>query len=120
MVENADECMFFVYEALFGICFRSFKLTNPTSVAVNLIPFPRLHSFVMAFAPLTSHVSLQFRALTVPVLTQLMFDAKNVTCAADPRLGNHLTAAAFVRWPHANQGVRWADVEFQEQKLVVR
>ena len=54
-------------------------------LAVNMIPFPRLHFFMNGFAPLTSRGSQQYRALTVPELTQQMFDAKNMMCAADPR-----------------------------------
>ena len=49
------------------------------------------------FAPLTSRGSQQYRALTVPELTQQMFDAKNMMCAADPRHGRYLTAAALFR-----------------------
>ena len=66
-------------------------------IAVNLIPFPRLHFFMTGFAPLTSRGSQQYRALTVPELTQQMFDAKNMMCAADPRHGRYLTAAALFR-----------------------
>ena len=47
-------------------------------VAVNLIPFPCLHFFMTGFAPLTSRGSQQYRAPTVPELTQQMFDAKNI------------------------------------------
>ena len=109
------------------ICFRTLKLTTPTygdlnhlvsaamsgvtcclrfpgqlncdlrKIAVNLIPFPRLHFFMTGFAPLTSRGSQQYRALTVPELTQQMFDAKNMMCAADPRHGRYLTAAALFR-----------------------
>ncbi|CAE7222104.1 BTU1, partial [Symbiodinium sp. KB8] len=66
-------------------------------IAVNLVPFPRLHFFMTGFAPLTSRGSQQYRALTVPELTQQMFDAKNMMCAADPRHGRYLTAAALFR-----------------------
>ena len=34
------------------------------------MPFPRLHFFMTGFAPLTSRGSQQYRALTVPELTQ--------------------------------------------------
>merc|ERR1712193_435621 len=47
-------------------------------LAVNMVPFPRLHFFMCGFAPLTSRGSQQYRALTVPELTQQMFDAKNI------------------------------------------
>ncbi|KAL0327798.1 UNVERIFIED_CONTAM: Tubulin beta-1 chain [Sesamum angustifolium] len=126
-VENADECMVLDNEALYDICFRTLKLTTPSfgdlnhlisatmsgvtcclrfpgqlnsdlrKLAVNLIPFPRLHFFMVGFAPLTSRGSQQYRALTVPELTQQMWDAKNMMCAADPRHGRYLTASAVFR-----------------------
>merc|ERR1712100_683119 len=127
LVENADECCLLDNEALYDICFRTLKLTTPTygdlnhlvsaaisgvtcclrfpgqlncdlrKIAVNLIPFPRLHFFMTGFAPLTSRGSQQYRALTVPELTQQMFDAKNMMCAADPRHGRYLTACSLFR-----------------------
>ena len=66
-------------------------------LAVNLIPFPRLHFFMVGFTPLTSRGSQQYRSLTVPELTQQMWDAKNMMCAADPRHGRYLTASALFR-----------------------
>lgn len=54
-------------------------------------------SLFSGFSPLTSRGSQQYRALTVPELTQQMFDAKNMMCAADPRHGRYLTAAALFR-----------------------
>ncbi|KAF8379498.1 hypothetical protein HHK36_028934 [Tetracentron sinense] len=127
LVENADECMVLDNEALYDICFRTLKLTNPSfgdlnhlisttmsgvtcclrfpgqlnsdlrKLAVNLIPFPRLHFFMVGFAPLTSRGSQQYRNLTIPELTQQMWDAKNMMCAADPRHGRYLTASAMFR-----------------------
>jgi len=127
LVENADECMILDNEALYDICFRTLKLSNPTfrdlnhlisavmsgitcclrfpgqlnadlrKLAVNLIPFPRLHFFMVGFAPLTPRGSQQYHALTVPELSQQMWDAKNMMCAADPRQGRYLTASAIFR-----------------------
>ena len=64
---------------------------------MNLIPFPRLHFFMVGFAPLTSRGSQLYRATSVPELTQQMWDAKNMMCAADPRHGRYLTASALFR-----------------------
>ena len=64
---------------------------------MNMVPFPRLHFFMPGFAPLTSRGSQQYRALTVPELTQQMFDAKNMMAACDPRHGRYLTVAAMFR-----------------------
>lgn len=66
-------------------------------LAVNMVPFPRLHFFMPGFAPLTSQGSQQYRALTVPELTQQMFDSKNMMAACDPRHGRYLTVAAIFR-----------------------
>ena len=38
--------------------------SNLRKLAVNLILFPRLHFFMVGFAPLTSRGSQQYRALT--------------------------------------------------------
>ena len=114
-------------EALYDICFRTLKLTQPTfgdlnhlvsaamsgitcslrfpgqlnsdlrKVATNLVPFPRLHFFMAGFSPLTSRGNQTYRALSVPELTSQMFDARNMMCAADPRHGRYLTAAAMFR-----------------------
>jgi tubulin beta len=62
-------------------------------LAVNMVPFPRLHFFMVGFAPLTAKGSTSFRAVTVPELTQQMFDAKNMMAASDPRHGRYLTVA---------------------------
>merc|ERR1712060_933365 len=82
-------------------------------LAVNLVPFPRLHFFMMGFAPLTSRGSQQYRALTVPELTQQMFDAKNMMCASDPRHGRYLPASAVFRG-------RMSTKEVDEQMLNVQ
>merc|ERR1740128_1128614 len=127
LVENTDETFCIDNEALYDICFRTLKLATPTygdlnhlvsltmsgvttclrfpgqlnadlrKLAVNMVPFPRLHFFMTGFAPLTSRGSQQYRALTVPELTQQMFDAKNMMCAADPKHGRYLTVAAVFR-----------------------
>jgi tubulin beta len=127
LVENADQCYALDNEALYDICFRTLKLANPTysdlnhlianaitgttcslrfpgqlncdlrKLAVNMVPFPRLHFFLVGFAPLTAFSSQGFRVLTVPELTQQAFDAKNMMCAADPRHGRYLTCAMMFR-----------------------
>jgi tubulin beta len=127
LVENTDKTFCIDNEALYDICFRTLKLTTPTygdlnhlvsaaicgvttcfrfpgqlnsdlrKLAVNMVPFPRLHFFITGFAPLTSRGSQQYRALTVPELVQQMFDAKNMMAACDPRHGRYLTAASIFR-----------------------
>jgi tubulin beta len=135
LVENADEVMCIDNEALYDICFRTLKLTNPTygdlnrlvssvmsgitcclrfpgqlnsdlrKLAVNLIPFPRLHFFLVGVAPLTSVAAKDFRAYSVPELVTQMFDTKNMMAACDPRHGRYLTASAMFRGKISNNEV---------------
>ncbi|XP_037078423.1 tubulin beta chain-like [Pollicipes pollicipes] len=127
LVENTDETFCIDNEALYDICSKQLKLQNPTygdlnhliclcmsgvttclrfpgqlnadlrKLAVNMVPFPRLHFFVPGFVPLVARPSEAYRALTVPELSQQMFDGRNMMAACDPRHGRYLTAAAIFR-----------------------
>lgn len=127
LVENTEAVFCIDNEALYDICFRTLKLTTPTygdlnflvslvmsgvtcclrfpgqlnsdlrKLAVNLVPFPRLHFFLVGYAPLTSRGSQQYRALSVPELVSQMFNAGNMMAASDPRHGRYLTASAIFR-----------------------
>jgi tubulin beta len=39
-------------------------------LAVNMVPFPRLHFFITGFAPLNARGAAAYRALSVAELTQ--------------------------------------------------
>jgi len=52
---------------------------------------------MVGFAPLNPRGSQQYRTLTVQELSQQMWKAKNMMCAADPRHGRYLTASALFR-----------------------
>ena len=127
LLEFADETFCIDNEALYNICQNTLKIKQPgmdslnnlissvmsgvttslrypgelnsdlKKLAVNLIPFPRLHFFMVGYAPLTSIGSQSFRSLTVPELTQQLFDSRNMMAEADPRNGRYLAAAAFFR-----------------------
>ncbi|KAI8734888.1 tubulin beta-4B chain, partial [Biomphalaria glabrata] len=66
-------------------------------LAVNMVPFPKLHFFTPGYAPLTSRGTQPYKTISVPELTAQMWDAKNMMCAIDPRNGRYLTAAAIFR-----------------------
>ncbi|XP_017083177.1 tubulin beta chain isoform X2 [Drosophila eugracilis] len=129
LIVDTDETFCIDNEALYDICYQSLRLGSPTyedlnhlvsvtmsgvttclrfpgqlnadlrKLAVNMVPFPRLHFFMPGFAPLTAKGSQQYRALTVAELTQQMFDAKNMMTACDPRHGRYLTVACIFRGP---------------------
>ncbi|KAF9818378.1 hypothetical protein SFRURICE_017800, partial [Spodoptera frugiperda] len=127
LVENTDMSFCIDNEALYNICFRTLRLASPSygdlnhlisltmsgvttclrfpgqlnadlrKLAVNMVPFPRLHFFMPGFAPLTARNSFNFRAQTVPELMSQMFNSQNMMTAADPRHGRYLTVATIFR-----------------------
>ncbi|CAH1642781.1 unnamed protein product [Spodoptera littoralis] len=127
LVENTDMSFCIDNEALYNICFRTLRLASPSygdlnhlisltmsgvttclrfpgqlnadlrKLAVNMVPFPRLHFFMPGFAPLTARNSFNFRAQTVPELMSQMFNSSNMMTAADPRHGRYLTVATIFR-----------------------
>ncbi|KAI0802205.1 tubulin beta chain [Xylaria sp. FL0064] len=129
LVENADATFCIDNEALYDICQRTLKLTAPSygdlnhlisnvmsgistslrfpgqlnsdlrKLAVNMVPFPRLHFFMVGYPPLTSlrPGAKAFRNLTVQALTQQMFDPKNMMATSDFRNGRFLTCSAMFR-----------------------
>ncbi|XP_006896983.1 PREDICTED: tubulin beta-1 chain [Elephantulus edwardii] len=143
LLQTADACFCIDNEALYDICLRTLRLAAPTygdlnhlvsltmsgittslrfpgqlnadlrKLAVNMVPFPRLHFFLPGFAPLTARASQQYRALSVAELTQQMFDARNTMAACDPRRGRYLTVACIFRG-------RMSTREVDEQLLAVQ
>eukprot|EP00121_Abeoforma_whisleri_P016843 Awhi_evm2s15438 len=127
LIEHTDETFCIDNEALHNICNRTLKISDPSyddlnnlvakvmsgvttclrfpgqlnadlrKLAVNMVPFPRLHFFMPGFAPLTSNKSQNFRSVNVADLTQQMFESKNMMAACDPKNGRYLTVAAMFR-----------------------
>ncbi|KAH7248478.1 beta-tubulin [Fusarium solani] len=127
LLDNSDATFCIDNEALYDICKRTLKLSNPSygdlnrlvstvmsdvstslrfpgqlnsdlrKMAVNMVPFPHLHFFMVGFAPLTSRGSHSFSAVSVPELTQQMFDPKNMMAGSDFRNGRYLTCSAIFR-----------------------
>ena len=54
-------------------------------------------SLKLVYSCLNLFILVFYRSLTVPELTQQMFDAKNMMAACDPRHGRYLTVAAVFR-----------------------
>jgi len=142
LVDNSDETYCIDNQALYDICSRTLSLKTPTyndlnglvsqvmsgvtcslrfpgqlnqdlrKLAVNLVPFPRLHFFLTSLAPLTAQDIKDYRAINVAELTRQMFAPDNMMAATDPRHGRYLTAAAMFRGE-----VAMKDVEEEMMKM---
>ena len=108
LLENVDETVVLDNEALYSVCMQSLNIKTPSfsemnelvskamsgitaclrypgqlnsdlrKLAVNLIPFPRLHFFLTSYAPLTNAATSAFRQYSVAELASQQFDAKNM------------------------------------------
>lgn len=81
-------------------CFRFPSELNSDlrKLAVNMVPFPRLHFFIPGFTPLTAR-AIDFRRTNLPIkeLAKGIFDPNNMLVACDPRSGRYLTVAVIFR-----------------------
>ncbi|KAK9450362.1 Tubulin/FtsZ, GTPase domain-containing protein [Limtongia smithiae] len=127
LVETADETFCLDNEALYDIATKTLRIPTPDypdlnklismvmsgittclrfpgqlnsdlrKLAVNMVPFPRLHFFIVGFAPLFAANSRDFQNLGVRELTQQMFNPVNMMAAANPLHGRYLTASTIFR-----------------------
>ncbi|KAK3752235.1 hypothetical protein QZH41_012243, partial [Actinostola sp. cb2023] len=127
LIDIADATVCIDNEALYNICYNVLKKRTPTynelnrlvattmsgvttslrfpgqlnadlrKLAVNMVPFPRLHFFIPAHAPLIRNQSEVYRAHDVTELTNDMFSSQGMMVDCDPRQGRYLTVAAMFR-----------------------
>lgn len=81
-------------------CFRFPAEINSDlrKLAVNMVPFPRLHFFMPGFSPLTSRMTnYKGRHMPVKELAKGIFDSNNILVDCDPKKGRYLTVAVIFR-----------------------
>ena len=66
-------------------------------LAVNMVPFPRLHFFMPGLAPLVSRRDAEYQRLSVEQLVSQLFLPGSCMTACDPRRGRYLTVASMFR-----------------------
>jgi len=135
LLENSDETFIIDNEALYNISHNILKLNQPTyaqlnsliaqvtcgitaslrfpgklngdlrKLGVNLVPFPRLHFFLVSQAPLLGgEVSNRVR-LTVQELTNQCYSARNFLSNVKPDDGKYLACSLVYRGPMTTQDV---------------
>lgn len=80
------------YSCVHAVSFSAGQLNaDLRKLAVNMVPFPRLHFFMSSVAPLTSRGGQAYRSMSVLELIHQAFNPHNMMCAIDPRQGRYLT-----------------------------
>jgi len=129
LLENSDETFIIDNEALYNIAHNSLKIDQPTykelngliaqttcgitsslrfpgklngdlrKLGVNLVPFPRLHFFLVSQAPLSSSKNKSHTKLNVKELTNQAYSSGNFLSNVKPDDGKYLAAAFVFRGP---------------------
>jgi len=135
LLENADETFIIDNEALYNISHNVLKQNAPTyadlnyliscvmagvtaslrfpgklngdlrKLGVNLVPFPRLHFFLIAQAPLQSKDNQSYQLINVQELTNQCFSPRNFFANVKPDDGKYMTASLLFRGAMSTQEV---------------
>ncbi|WVQ75718.1 hypothetical protein IAR50_005348 [Cryptococcus sp. DSM 104548] len=127
LVENSDITCCIDNEALYNICTSDLKIPMPQyqdlngliakvmagftttlrfpgvlnsdlrKLAVNMVPFPRLHFFTAGYAPLVAGASKSYTSSNVHELTAAIFQKRSLLAAVDPAFGKYLTVSVAYR-----------------------
>jgi len=135
LLENSDETFIIDNEALYNISHNVLKQNAPTyanlnyliscvmagitaslrfpgklngdlrKLGVNLVPFPRLHFFLVSQAPLSSKDNAQYSLVNVQELSNQCFSPRNFFSNVKPDDGKYMTAALVYRGKMSTQEV---------------
>ncbi|GAB1202591.1 hypothetical protein APSETT445_001210 [Aspergillus pseudonomiae] len=87
-------------------------------LTMNMVPSARLHFFILGLAPLPSYTS---PSISVPQITQQLFNAGNIMASGDHQMSHFLSSLAILFGPSANKSsrgqVNMAEIEAQMDNL---
>merc|ERR1712012_625178 len=135
LLENSDETFIIDNEALYNISHNVLKQNAPTyadlnyliscvmagvtaslrfpgklngdlrKLGVNLVPFPRLHFFLISRAPLASKDNVGYQLVNVQELVNQAYSPRNFFSNVKPDDGKYMTASLIFRGPMSTQEV---------------
>merc|ERR1712223_733486 len=143
LLENADETFIIDNEALYNISHNVLKQNAPTyadlnyliscvmagvtaslrfpgklngdlrKLGINLVPFPRLHFFLISQSPLQSKDNKDYQLVNVQELTNQCFSPRNFYSNVKPDDGKYMTASLIFRGQMSTQEV---DTEIEKRQ----
>merc|ERR1712045_238324 len=72
-------------------------------LGVNLVPFPRLHFFLISQAPLASKDNTSYQLVNVQELVNQVYSPRNFYSNVKPDDGKYMTASLIFRGPMSTQ-----------------
>merc|ERR1712072_1578337 len=145
LLENSDETFIIDNEALYNISHNVLKQNAPTyadlnyliscvmagvtcslrfpgklngdlrKLGVKLVPFPRLHFFLVSQAPLASKENTDYQLVNVKELVNQVYSPRNFFSNVKPDDGKYMTSALIFRGAMSSQEVDKENAERQEK-----
>lgn len=84
-------------------------------LAVNMVPFPRLHFFTAGYAPLVALGTTKYTSSNVQELTAAIFQRRSLLAAIDPSLGKYLTVSVAYRGQLSMRDIETAVWDFHNK-----
>merc|ERR1711871_1850521 len=91
-----------------------------TEFQTNLVPYPRIHFVVSAYAPVISAEKAYHEQLSVAEITNSAFEPASMLCKVDPRHGKYMAvclmyrgAVATIKTKRTIQFVDWCPTGFK-------
>ncbi|KAH0467628.1 hypothetical protein IEQ34_002661 [Dendrobium chrysotoxum] len=127
LLEHTDVAILLDNEAIYDICRRSLDIERPTytnlnrlisqiisslttslrfdgainvditEFQTNLVPYPRIHFMLSSYAPVISAEKAYHEQLSVPEITNAVFEPSSMMAKCDPRHGKYMACCLMYR-----------------------
>ncbi|KAK4408638.1 Tubulin alpha-3 chain [Sesamum angolense] len=127
LLEHTDVAVLLDNEAIYDICRRSLDIERPTytnlnrlisqiisslttslrfdgainvditEFQTNLVPYPRIHFMLSSYAPVISAAKAYHEQLSVPEITNAVFEPSSMMAKCDPRHGKYMACCLMYR-----------------------
>jgi len=127
LLEHTDVAFMLDNEAIYDICKRNLDIDRPTytnlnrlvaqvissltaslrfqgalnvditEFQTNLVPYPRIHFLLCSYAPVIGKDKIHHESLTIPELTNGVFEPQNMMAKCDPRHGKYMACCLMYR-----------------------
>ncbi|KAG1368785.1 Tubulin alpha-3 chain [Cocos nucifera] len=99
LLEHTDVAVLLDNEAIYDICRRFDGAINVdiTEFQTNLVPYPRIHFMLSSYAPVISAEKAYHEQLSVPEITNAVFEPSSMMAKCDPRHGKYMACCLMYR-----------------------
>lgn len=148
LIEHTDIVVQLDNEAIYGICKRALDMEKPTyrnlnrlisqtisslttslrfpgsmnvdisEFQTNLVPFPRIHFMLSSYAPVVSSMKAYHELISVPEITNAVFDPSNMMAKCDPRRGKYMACCLMYSGDIAPKDVNTAVGAIKTKKTI--